>query len=1180
MRKISLLLSVKILIVALFFFCINNPVDHSSPEYAASNIVLVSSTSGTIDTVIVENTGKQIGLIVTYVLGYFIDSIYIDIYSDSSFKAAGAPDSQIIVRFGEDDVRDTTRFNVRFSTEGIRYFVVRTFKRQGYISFDTAVAKVYSLYADTMNHVPIFMHDTPKRIYYVDDGDMIGFKVHATDIDNDILEYDYFFPATPLPRQNEGLLGEDGFFRWQSKSGDKGIYHVVFHVSDGNADTTTLTTLVVGDTTYNSPPEITSTPPDYARFGMQYEYRPEAKDEETPEPLLSWELIGKRPDGMRFDSTTGRIYWIPKTGTRTSGVLLLKVTDDGIPPQSDSQKIEIRVLSGKPEAISRSVATDSATPVKIALIATDPENSVLEFAITDTPRHGSAVLRGIDTILYTPFAEFKGVDTIRFIACDEAQCSDTAMIKIYVAADNQPPDAKAQQLSTREDTPLPLQLHAEDIDGDSLTYMVVKSPRHGGINGGSSGNRIYIPHVNFAGADTFTFIANDGRLDSDPATVIIKIIAVNDTPVVMNMGVPTPLNTPVTITLRVSDPDDSLFTFKIIRLPVHGAIDTSGLPSLRYIPVTGYKGADTILYRAIDNQGCPSAPGRIVILIGSNKKQPIAISGSLTVAEDSSIAFELQGSDAEGAPLASATFVITGQPRHGTLSGTESLRKYRPDGNFWGADTFSFTVSDGVLVSNPSIMTVTVTPVNDTPVAQSKPIWVKPNTQITIHLDVVDADIDDTAFTYRITDQPKHGTLETSQLSKGRLQYTPDKDYIGGDTLRFVARDDSGAESKPAAVIITVAGNTPPVAYSQPVTLNEDETKTIFLEGSDRETSMLNLTFAITGDPVHGRLEGTLPNVTYRPDTNYNGDDMFYFTVSDDSLASEPARVRITILAVNDTPVAAPQLEATPLNTPVPITLEAKDEDGFEFTYEITSMPRHGTIDTASDIKNGRITYTPSNDYKGYDTLFYRAFDEELLASKIVDVIIGVGLVELPPVADTQTVTLDEDKEKWVILTGRDPDGDSLTFAITKKPNHGSTTNEPPYIRYTPDADYNGTDTLFFIVNDGTFSSDPAIVKFIIKPVNDTPVANPVLKTAELNTTTLIALDGHDVDGGTIRYRITRMPKHGTLDTSDIIDAWVRYTPAVDYRGNDTALYVAIDQSGLESHQATLIVRVAPNMPP
>ncbi|EEF57357.1 cadherin-like domain-containing protein [Pedosphaera parvula] len=92
-----------------------------------------------------------------------------------------------------------------------------------------------------------------------------------------------------------------------------------------------------------------------------------------------------------------------------------------------------------------------------------------------------------------------------------------------------------------------------------------------------------------------------------------------------------------------------------------------------------------------------------------------------------------------------------------------------------------------------------------------------------------------------------------------------------------------------------------PVAFSQSISLNEDTSKAFSLEASDVEGDVM--TYSV-GSPSHGVLSGTAPNLVYQPDKNYFGSDSFTFSVNDGKSESAVATVNITILPVNDPPVA------------------------------------------------------------------------------------------------------------------------------------------------------------------------------------------------------------------------------------------------------------------------------------
>ena len=99
---------------------------------------------------------------------------------------------------------------------------------------------------------------------------------------------------------------------------------------------------------------------------------------------------------------------------------------------------------------------------------------------------------------------------------------------------------------------------------------------------------------------------------------------------------------------------------------------------------------------------------------------------------------------------------------------------------------------------------------------------------------------------------------------------------------------------------VTVLGP-PPIATPKDVSAAEDSTTAVTLEGSDPDGDAL--TFEVLTQPIHGTLSGTAPNLTYTPELDYNGPDLFEFRVSDGRSRSEPARVSIQVTAVGDAPV-------------------------------------------------------------------------------------------------------------------------------------------------------------------------------------------------------------------------------------------------------------------------------------
>src|SRR5439155_15347512 len=135
---------------------------------------------------------------------------------------------------------------------------------------------------------------------------------------------------------------------------------------------------------------------------------------------------------------------------------------------------------------------------------------------------------------------WNGTDTFRFKANDGSLDSNTAIIFITVRPVNDAPAAQNDAYTTNEDAQLAVGvsqgvlLNDSDVDGDALTAVLVSGPSHGNLSLNANGSFTYTPTANFNGTDSFTYKANDGALDSNVATVVIAVAAVNDAPVAQN----------------------------------------------------------------------------------------------------------------------------------------------------------------------------------------------------------------------------------------------------------------------------------------------------------------------------------------------------------------------------------------------------------------------------------------------------------------------------------------------------------------------------------------------------------------------------------------------------------------------------------------------------------------------
>ena len=215
-----------------------------------------------------------------------------------------------------------------------------------------------------------------------------------------------------------------------------------------------------------------------------------------------------------------------------------------------------------------------------------------------------------------------------------------------------------------------------------------------------------------------------------------------------------------------------------------------------------------------------------------------------------------------------------------------------------GADSFTFRANDGTADSNTATISITITPVNDAPIADAQSVTTSEDTAKAITLTASDVDVD--SLIYSIVDAPRHGSLGT--LTGASVTYTPAGDYNGADSFTFKANDGT-TDSNTATVSITITPvNDAPIADAQSVTTPEDTAKAITLTASDVDVD--SLIYSIVDAPSHGWL-GTLTgtSVSYTPAGDCNGADSFTFKANDGTTDSNTATVSIAVTAVNDAPV-------------------------------------------------------------------------------------------------------------------------------------------------------------------------------------------------------------------------------------------------------------------------------------
>src|ERR687891_714430 len=285
-------------------------------------------------------------------------------------------------------------------------------------------------------------------------------------------------------------------------------------------------------------------------------------------------------------------------------------------PFGDAEKTWTAV-NAPPVAADDSASTDEDNPVTIDVLAndSDPEGDTLTVDSVTQPTNGTAVVNPDDTVTYTPDPDFNGTDSFDYTISDGNGSTDTATVTVTVGGVNDPPVANDDAATTDEDTPVVIDVLANDTDADGnldpSSVSVTGGPFNGSAAVNPNGTITYTPDPDFNGSDSFSYEVCDTAPACDTATVLITVGAVNDPPVAADDAASTDEDTPVIIDVLSNDSpgpaDESSqsLTVDSVTQPANGTAVINPDNTVTYTPDPNFNGSDSFTYTACDD-GTPS----------------------------------------------------------------------------------------------------------------------------------------------------------------------------------------------------------------------------------------------------------------------------------------------------------------------------------------------------------------------------------------------------------------------------------------------------------------------------------------------------------------------------------------------------------------------------------------------
>ena len=917
------------------------------------------------------------------------------------------------------------------------------------------------------------------------------------------------------------------------------------------------------------------------------------------------------PDGTVTFDPSGAFESLAVGATATEAFTY--TVNDGEFTDTATVTVTITGVNDAPVADDDAATTEFETPVTIDVLDGDTDvdaGDVLSIDAVGTAANGTTEVVG-GQVVYTPDAGFEGTDTFEYTVSDGNGGADTATVTVTVSDDPnppQPPVAGDDTATTDEDTAVAIAVLANDTDPnpeDVLSVVAVDSDA-AAIN--ADGTVTFDPNGAFeslaVGASdtaTFGYTVSDPSGLTDSATVTVTITGVNDAPVADDDVAITEFETPVTIDVLDGDTDvdaGDVLSIDAVGTAANGTTEVVG-GQVVYTPDAGFEGTDTFEYTVSDgNGGADTATVTVTVSDDPNPPQPpVAGDDTATTDEDTAVAIAVLANDTD--PNPEDVLSVVAVDSDAAAINADGTVTFDPNGAFEslavGASdtaTFGYTVSDPSGLTDSATVTVTITGVNDAPVADDDAAITEFETSVTI--DVLDGDTDVDAGDVLSIDAVGTAANGTTEIVGGQVVYTPDAGFEGTDTFEYTVSDGNGGADT-ATVTVTISDDPnppqPPVAGDDTATTDEDTAVAIAVLANDTDPNPEDVlsVVAVDSDAAAINADGT---VTFDPNGAFESlavgasdTATFGYTVSDPSGLTDSATVTVTITGVNDAPVADDDAAITEFETPV--TIDVLDGDTDVDAGDVLSIDAVGTAaNGTTEVVGGQVVYTPDAGFEGTDTFEYTVSDGNGGAdtATVTVTISDDPNPAQPPVAGDDTATTDEDTAVAIAVLANDTDPNPEdVLSVVAVDSDAAAINADGTVTFDPNGAFESlavgasdTATFGYTVSDPGGLTDSATVTVTITGVNDAPVADDDAAITEFETpVTIDVLDGDtDVDAGDV----LSIDAVGTAanGTTEIVGGQVVYTPDAGFEGTDTFEYTVSDGNG-GADTATVTVEVEPD---
>ncbi|MCS0012652.1 tandem-95 repeat protein [Vibrio parahaemolyticus] len=736
----------------------------------------------------------------------------------------------------------------------------------------------------------------------------------------------------------------------------------------------------------------------------------------------------------------------------------------------------------------------------------------------------------------------------------------------------------------------------EDKDTLSVENLIIDKG-NGTLVDNGDGTWTFTPQIDDDTEVSFTFDIIDDEDLVVSGSANLDILPINDAPNAENDVITTEEDTAVTIDVLVNDSDvegDALSIQSASVTSEQGSVDIVD-GKLVFTPAENFNGEATITYIVTDGNLTDEA--KVSVTVTPVNDSPVAVDDTTSIQEDTAVTIDVltNDTDVDGDKLSIESASVPKE--QGTVEVVDGKLVFTPAENFNGDAEITYTVTDGELTDEAKV-TVTVNPVNDVPTIKVEAVE-------SITEDAVSTDTVVATLTVRDTDTPEDQlTVSLENNSNGYFVLVGNEvkltqagvDAVNNDELNLkdltisasVSDGVNPTASDSDSLIVNRVNDAPTIKVDAVESITEDavstDTVVATLTVRDTDTSEDQLTvslennsngyFVLVGDEVKLTQAGV--DAVNNDELNLK-DLTISASVSDGVNPTASDSDSLIVNRVNDAPTVENAIADQELSEDF-ATYTIDLNDAFKDSDSALNFSVSGNSNVLVSIENGIATISPTADWNGSETLTFTATDPsgESISQRMDFTVAPVADI----VADKATVV--EDTSTVIKVLGNDTfegDGKVVSLDTNNGPANGTVSVNPDgSVTYTPNDNYQGTDSFTYIVTSGGVS-ESTTVSVDVTPVNDAPVAKD--DTAITDEDTAVTIDvlpnDNDIDGDKLSIQSASVPE--AQGKVEIVDGKLVFTPAENFNGDAEITYTVTDGELTDAAKVTVTVNPVNDAP-